>query len=91
MASGNVAVPIFTTMNPESAQYVAQFAGIDMLILGAAGNWEKVRDSFPPDVPMVKLPGAPKVEGAPPFAIGDGIEATTQMLVQHHQRVPGPS
>jgi long-chain acyl-CoA synthetase len=64
MASGHVTVPIFTTMNPESVEYVAQFAGIDMLILGAAGNWEQVRDSFPADIRVVRLPGAPQIEGA---------------------------
>ena len=64
MASGNVTVPIFTTMNPTSVEYVAQFAGIEMLILGAAGNWEQVRDCFPADMPVVRLPGAPAVVGA---------------------------
>ena len=64
MASGNVTVPIFTTMNPTSVEYVAQFAGIEMLVLGAADNWEQVRDCFPADLPVVRLPGAPPVVGA---------------------------
>jgi len=74
MASGNVTVPIFTTMNPESVEYVAQFAGIDMLILGAADNWEQVRDSFPAGMRVVCLPGAPSVEGAVDWEelVGDG-------------------
>ena len=64
MASGNVTVPIFTTMSPESVEYVSQFAGIDMLIMGAAGNWEQVKDSFPEGIAVVRLPGAPQVTGA---------------------------
>lgn len=64
MASGNVTVPIFTTMNPESVEYVTQFAGVEMLILGAAANWEQVRDSFPEGITVIRLPGAPVVEGA---------------------------
>jgi long-chain acyl-CoA synthetase len=64
IASGNVTVPIFTTMNPESMEYVAEFAGIEMLVLGAIGNWEQVRESLPAGIPVVLMPGAPEVEGA---------------------------
>ena len=34
------------------------------LILGNAANWEQVRSSFPANIPVVLLPGAPEVEGA---------------------------
>jgi long-chain acyl-CoA synthetase len=64
MASGNVHVPLFTTMKPENLDYVAGFAGIEMLLLGPADNWEQVRDRFPPDMPVILLPGAPEVRGA---------------------------
>ena len=64
MASGNVTVPIFTTMDAENVSYAAEFAGIDLLFLGNAANWESVQNCFPPDTPVVLLPGAPVVEGA---------------------------
>jgi long-chain acyl-CoA synthetase len=64
MASGNVHVPLFTTMNPENVAYVADFSGIEMLFLGPADNWKQVRDQFPADMPVVLLPGAPEVQGA---------------------------
>jgi long-chain acyl-CoA synthetase len=64
MASGNVHVPLFTTMKPENLDYVAGFAGIEMLLLGPADNWEQVRDRFPTDMPVILLPGAPEVQGA---------------------------
>jgi len=64
MASGGVTVPVFTTMDPQSVEYVTGFAGIEMLILGSIDNWEEIRDSLPAGIPVVLLPGAPQVEGA---------------------------
>jgi long-chain acyl-CoA synthetase len=64
MASGNVTVPIFTTMDADSVGYAADFAGVDLLFLGNAANWASVRDSFPAGMPVVCLPGAPEHEGA---------------------------
>jgi long-chain acyl-CoA synthetase len=64
MASGNVHVPLFTTMHPESVAYVADFSGIEMLFLGPADNWQQVRDRFPADIPVILLPGAPEAPGA---------------------------
>lgn len=64
MASGNVTVPIFTTMDAANIEYVVEFAGIDMLVLGAVANWTELKDSFPPGLTVICLPGAPEVEGA---------------------------
>jgi long-subunit acyl-CoA synthetase (AMP-forming) len=64
MASGNVLVPVFTTMKADVVQYIADFVDIDLLFLGGAGNWEQVRHCFKPGIPVVRLPGAPAVEGA---------------------------
>ncbi len=64
MASGNITVPIFTTMDADNVAYAADFAGIDMLFLGAAANWSAVRSAFPADIPVIRLPGAPEIEGA---------------------------
>ncbi len=64
MASGNVTVPLFTTMDADNIAYAADFTGIDMLVLGNSANWESVKSGFGPDIPVVRLPGAPEVSGA---------------------------
>lgn len=64
MFSGNVLVPLFTTMNAETIQYIEDLVDIDMLFLGAAENWEEVRACFKPGIPVIRLPGAPELEGA---------------------------
>lgn len=63
MLSGNVLVPLFTTMNAETVKYIADFVDLEMLFLGAADNWEEVRDCFKPGITVVRLPGAPALEG----------------------------
>jgi long-chain acyl-CoA synthetase len=67
MGSGGVTVPFFTTMDADSIAYTADFSGVEILLLGAASNWEAVRGSFKPGIPVVLLPGAPAVEGAIPW------------------------
>ena len=64
MFSGNVVVPLFTTMNAETIRYIADFVDLDMLFLGAAENWEEVRDCFEPGITIVRLPGAPPLSGS---------------------------
>ena len=64
MGSGNVTVPFFTTMDADAIKYTADFAGVELLLLGNAANWEAVRGSFDASIPVVRLPGAPEVEGA---------------------------
>jgi long-chain acyl-CoA synthetase len=64
MASGNVLVPLFPTMNADTIEYIADFVDIDLLFLGGAGNWESVRNCFKPGIPIVRLPGAPEVADA---------------------------
>jgi long-chain acyl-CoA synthetase len=64
MASGNVTVPLFTTMDADNIAFAADFSGIDMLLLGNAANWESVKSGFRPDIPVVLLPGALVVSGA---------------------------
>lgn len=64
MASGNVTVPIFTTMNAETVEYAAEFAGIEMLVLGNSANWENIRSVLPSGITVILLPGAPGVPDA---------------------------
>ena len=57
MCSGNVTVPVFTSMDADNVAYAADFAGVEILILGNAANWEQVRASFPANIPVVLLAG----------------------------------
>ena len=57
IASGNVAVPIFTTIPAPSARYVLDFSSTRVLFLGEAQNWSAVRDALPEGIEIVCLPG----------------------------------
>lgn len=57
IASGNVTVPIFTTLPAEGARYILDFAETDLLFVGESENWERVREVVPARVKIVALPG----------------------------------
>jgi long-chain acyl-CoA synthetase len=57
IASGNVAVPIFTTIPAASAQYVLEFSRTKVLFLGEAQNGDAVRRVLPDGIEIVCLPG----------------------------------
>jgi len=57
IASGNVSVPLFTTLPAETTQYILDFSGVELLFLGEAENWERVRAVVPEGVQLVTLPG----------------------------------
>ena len=90
MFAGHIVVPLFTTMNADAIEYIADFVDIDLLFLGAAENWDEVRDCFKPGITVVRLPGAPEIEGsidwgqllasgkqAPPATFPDDTELAT--------------
>ena len=58
IASGNVAVPIFTTIPASAARYVLEFSGAKVLFLGEAQNGDAVRGVLPAGTEIVCLPGA---------------------------------
>lgn len=57
MSSGNVTIPLFTTMSPDITQYVTEFTDSGVLFLGESGNWEQVQHVFGDNVTIVALPG----------------------------------
>lgn len=63
MCSGNVVVPLFTTLRSDTAQYILEFAEVDVLFLGESENWEKIRSILPGHVKIITLP-AVELEGA---------------------------
>ncbi|WP_116364618.1 AMP-binding protein [Parahaliea mediterranea] len=57
IASGNVTVGLFTTLPPDTAGYILDFAGAKVVFVGAAGNWASVSTVVPDDAVLVALPG----------------------------------
>ncbi|RLQ22513.1 AMP-binding protein [Seongchinamella sediminis] len=57
MASGNVSIPLFTTLVADTAQYILEFTDARALILGEADNWNAVRQVIPDGVDIITLPG----------------------------------
>jgi long-chain acyl-CoA synthetase len=44
IASGNVTIPMFTTLAATTADYILNFTEARVLILGEADNWDAVRE-----------------------------------------------
>lgn len=63
-ASGNVSVPLFTTLTPNTVDYILNFSEVQLLVLGESDNWEKVRDVVPDHVRILCLPGVQGPEGS---------------------------
>lgn len=55
--SGNVSVPMFTTMIGETAEYLMNFTETQLLILGEAANWAEVEKVLPDYTQILTLPG----------------------------------
>lgn len=62
MAAGHVTVPLFTTQTHDIVKYISEFAGIDIVFIGEAENWDRVRAAIPSHVEIIRLPGV--VDGA---------------------------
>lgn len=62
LRSGNILAPVFATMPPATFRYAMDFADIQMLFVGEAGNWENVKDEIPSCVRIVALPGTELAE-----------------------------
>lgn len=57
IASGNVTIPMFTTLPGPTAKYVLDFSETKVLFLGETDNWDEVRKVLPPGTTIVTLPG----------------------------------
>lgn len=62
--SGHVSVPLYSTLNAETAQYILQDSEAKLLILGkmdgTTDTWNDVKDHLPSDLPIVSLPMSPR-------------------------------
>lgn len=56
--SGNVTVPLFTTLPAATAEYISSFVEAKVVFVGEAGNWDSIKSSLPDDITVVSLPGA---------------------------------
>jgi long-chain acyl-CoA synthetase len=57
IASGNVTIPVFTTLPGPTAEYVLDFSETKVLFVGETENWAAVREVVPPDTVIIALPG----------------------------------
>lgn len=80
VASGNVTVPMFTTLPPDTAKYILEFAGVKVLFLGESENWDSIRAVVPDEVLIVTLPGV---------QVGGAHVRWEDQLVQFMGRTPG--
>lgn len=62
--AGHVSVPLYSTLNAETAQYILQDSDAKLLILGKmdgkTDTWNDLKDHLPPDLPLVSLPMSPR-------------------------------
>lgn len=56
-ASGNVVIPMFTTLPQDTARYVMDFTDMQMLFVGETENWEAVSEVLPDNIQLVCFPG----------------------------------
>ncbi len=89
MGSGNVTVPLFTTMSVDVFEYVTDFSNISMLFLGAASNWQQIHDTLPKNIPIIRLPGAPELTGENVYEWDDMVAAGA--LLKAAPKVDGDS
>lgn len=56
-ASGHVSVPLFTTLLPDTAEFILKLSEARVLVVGESGNWSEIKNILPPDIDIVALPG----------------------------------
>ena len=62
-ASGNISVPLFTTLLPDTAEYILKFSDAKVLFVGESGNWSAIKQILPRAIEIVALPGVdPEVD-----------------------------
>jgi long-chain acyl-CoA synthetase len=57
VASGNVTIPLFTTLPAPTADYILDFTDTKVLVIGEAENWDAVREILPDGIDLITLPG----------------------------------
>ncbi|AXQ31843.1 AMP-binding acetyl-CoA synthetase [Solimonas sp. K1W22B-7] len=66
--AGHVSVPIYPSLNADTARYIFEHSEARLLFLGRideGAGWTELRDALPPSLPVVALPLAPSGRGLP--------------------------
>ena len=62
-AAGHVSVPLYPTLNGETAAYVLEHSEAKLMMLGkldgTADGWNDIRNHIPEDLPIISLPMSP--------------------------------
>lgn len=66
--AGHVSVPLYPTLNAQTASYIIEHSEIRLMVLGKldgiSDSWKQIEDSLPTDLPLVSLPLSPRVDVA---------------------------
>jgi long-chain acyl-CoA synthetase len=82
IGSGNVTVPLFTTLAASSAEYIFEITEARVLVLGEAENWGSVQAVLPDSTEIICLPG---VEIGAPHTRWEDIVAESADLEPRHK------
>lgn len=86
--AGHVSVPLYPTLNGESAAYILEHADVKVLLLGKldgiADGWKDISTALPADLPLIGLPLSPRKD-VPQW---DDIIARTAPLATPHLPQP---
>lgn len=81
-ASGHVSVPLYPTLNGETAAYVLEHSGAKLLFLGkldgTADGWNDIKDYLPASLPVISLPMSPRAD----------TPTWTQLVAEHEPVLP---
>jgi len=63
--AGQVTVPLYPALNAETAAYVLEHSGAQLLFLGRmeAEGWQEIERVLPSTLPLIALPLAPRADG----------------------------
>ncbi|MFO7528459.1 MAG: AMP-binding protein [Marinobacter sp.] len=86
-AAGHVSVPLYPTLNGETAAYILEHSEARLLFLGkmdgTADGWNDIKGSLPADLPIISLPLSPR----------DDTPKWLDIIAEHEPaepRMPGP-
>lgn len=66
--AGHVSVPLYPTLNAQTASYIIEHSEIRLMVLGKldgiGDSWKQIEGSLPTDLPLVSLPLSPRADVA---------------------------
>jgi long-chain acyl-CoA synthetase len=80
--SGNISVPMFTTLSKQQSEYILDFAAVKLIFVGETMNWDDVSGVLPTNAEIVTLPG---VECSLPHVRWEDIVALHRGATVNHE------